>query len=579
MSKNLKFLLYCMILSCLVLLSSCAFLNDKAQIIPTEGNYYTGNSIQENEEFSHTGNSQAEDTSEAIDNRNSNQYPSSIPQENEYLAPQSLSESGEKDSMSGSTIPSPLPIIEFPGPSRPLDQDSPGNMYFEDYGENSFINTDDDPYSTFAADIDTGSYSITRSYLNQGILPPSESVRVEEFINYFPQGYASPNTKDTFRIFIDGGPTPFTETDANKVIRIGIQGYDIPSSDRKNASLTFVIDVSGSMGNGNRLEMVQESLELLVDNLNSQDSVGIIAYTDSAWVVLPHTSVRHKSEIIDAIYSLYPMASTNVEEGLLLGYQEASNAYLPDGINRVILCSDGVANVGNTGPTSIWSSIEDYAAEGITLTSVGVGMGNYNDVLMEQLADHGDGFYAYVDTLEEAKKLFLYDLTSTLQIIALDAKIQVVFNPEVVDRYRLIGFENRAIADEDFRDNTVDAAEIGAGHTVTALYEIELNSHIPGEIATVQLRWKNPDTYRTEEISKTFDTRDLENSFSHTSTNFQLDVLVAEFAGILKDSLWTKHSSLEDIIEYAQELPNQLEYSEVYEFLDLLEQTSRLLRY
>ncbi|MEJ2510609.1 MAG: von Willebrand factor type A domain-containing protein [Anaerolineales bacterium] len=467
---------------------------------------------------------------------------------------------------SGSNYP-PSPVFTATPPGNP-----PRDMFFEDYGVNPFIDTEDDNLSTFATDVDTGSYTIARSYINQGMLPPEDSVRVEEYINYFPQDYPLPSSRETFMISIDGAPTPFTETDRYHVIRVGIQGYDIQEDDRKDVSLTFVIDVSGSMGNGNRLEMVQDALELLVDQLGPSDSVGIVAYTDTAWVVLPHTSARNKSEIIEAIYSLYPMASTNAEAGLILGYREANKAFLSNGINRVILCSDGVANVGNTGPDSIWESIEDYASEGITLTSVGVGMGNYNDVLMEQLADQGNGFYAYIDNMNEARRLFVHDLVSTLQVIALDAKAQVIFNPEVVSRYRLVGFENRAIADEDFRNNRVDAAEIGAGHSVTALYEIKLNSGAWGEIATVQLRWKNPDTYRVEEISKTIDTRDLEDSFRRADPYFKLDVLVAEFGEILRNSYWADGTSIQDVLEYAKDLPDTLERGEVYEFIDLLEQ-------
>ena len=461
----------------------------------------------------------------------------------------------------------------YPNPistSIPVEK-PPKDMFYEDYGVNPFIDTEDDRFSTFATDVDTGSYSIARSYLNQGMIPPEDSVRVEEYINYFPQNYPLPSARDTFSITIDGAPTPFTETDRYHVMRIGIQGYDLPPDDRKDVSLTFVIDVSGSMGNGNRLEMVQDALELLVDQLRPSDSVGIVAYTDTAWVVLPHTSVRDKSEIIEAIYSLYPMASTNAEAGLILGYQEATRAFISKGINRVVLCSDGVANVGNTGPNSIWESIKDYASEGITLTSVGVGMGNYNDVLMEQLADQGDGFYAYIDSMEEARRLFSHDLVSTLQVIGFDAKIQVEFNPEVVSRYRLIGFENRAIADQDFRDNSVDAAEIGAGHSVTALYEIKVYPGARGEIATVHLRWQDPDSYRVEEISKTFDTRDLESSFRRADPYFKLDVLVAEFAEILRDSYWAEGTSFNDILDYAEDLPDVLERAEVYEFIELLE--------
>ncbi|MEN8242086.1 MAG: von Willebrand factor type A domain-containing protein [Chloroflexota bacterium] len=505
-----------------------------------------------------------------ISNNGSPGYPETIGESGLEIAPSvgagsERSYSGQVESGDSPPDYEPYPT---PPPTRPADP--PGDMFFEDYGVNPFIDTEDDFLSTFAADVDTGSYTLARSYLNQGILPPEDAIRVEEFVNFFPQGYKSPSARDTFSIQIDGAPTPFTESERYQVIRVGVQGYQIPASERKDAALTFVIDVSGSMSNGDRLGIVQDALALLVGQLRSSDTVAIVAYTDTAWVVLEPTSARHEEEIIDAIYSLYPMASTNAEAGLIQGYRLASSAYLARGINRVILCSDGVANVGNTGPGSIWESIEDYASEGITLTSIGVGMGNYNDELMEQLADHGEGFYAYVDTHEEAERLFVHDLVSTLQVIAMDAKIQVEFNEDVVSRYRLIGFENRAVADEDFRNNKVDAAEIGAGHSVTALYEIKLHAGAHGEIATVHLRWENPDTHRVEEISETFTTREMEDSFRLADEYFQMDVLVAEFAEILRESYWADGSEFEDVLEYADRLADHLELADFYEFIELV---------
>lgn len=461
-------------------------------------------------------------------------------------------------------------------PTQTAPHEEPEDMFFDDYGVNPFIDTEDDHFSTFALDVDTGSYSLARSYIRDGYFPPSDAVRVEEFINYFPQGYASPSFRDTFAIYMDGAATPFTETERYQVIRVGVQGYQVEEEDRKDVSLTFVIDVSGSMGNGNRLEMVKDSLALLVEQLGRGDRVSIVAYTDTAWLVLPPTPGNRNREIMEAIDSLYPMASTNVEAGLRLGYEQALEAFLPNGINRVVLCSDGVANVGNTGPESIWESVKYYAAEGITLTSVGVGMGNYNDTLMEQLADNGEGFYAYIDTLEEAERLFVHDLVSTLQVIALDAKIQVDFNPEVVSRYRLVGFENRAIADRDFRNDRVDAAEIGAGHSVTALYEVKLYAGARGEIATVYLRWQDPDTYRVHEIDETFYTNNLEDSFRLADPYFQLDVLVAEFAEILRDSYWAEDADLYDVAEYTESLYGLLEEPEVREFIELVEQANRI---
>lgn len=574
MSLKNKFKMCFVILTIFLILSGCSFLQAGNATDPKINNAqndspdsFIENLLSSNEDEENRADYYNETTDNAVEQNYDKFAEPNRAGEAGGAAPMSAESESFQDS--GYEIWPTQPVVVLPPGSSATQE--PGNMNFEDYGVNPFIDTEDDNLSTFAADVDTGSYTIARSYLNDGYLPPEDSVRVEEYINYFPQGYPNPSARDTFEIFIDGAPTPFTETDSYQVIRIGIQGYDLPESDRKDASLTFVIDVSGSMGNGNRLKMVQQSLEKLVEELNPSDTVGIIAYTDTAWVVLPHTSARHKDEIIDAIYSLYPMASTNAEAGLLLGYQEASEANQRSGINRVILCSDGVANVGNTGPESIWETIEDYASEGITLTSVGVGMGNYNDVLMEQLADHGDGFYAYVDTMDEAERLFVHNLTSTLQVIALDAKIQVEFNEDVVSRYRLIGFENRAVDDDDFRDNSVDAAEIGAGHSVTALYEIKLVRDEVGEIATVHLRWTDPDSYRVEEISETIDTRDLERSFRNASPYFQMDVLVAEFGEILRDSYWADDSSFADILDYADRLPDEVERSEFYEFIDLLE--------
>ncbi len=280
--------------------------------------------------------------------------------------------------------------------------------------------------------------------------------------------------------------------DGSYIVRFGIQGYQVSEEDRKPASLTFVIDISGSMEMENRLGLVKQSLQLLVDRLRPSDTVAIVVYGSDAYVVLNPTSGEDRNRILEAIYSLHTEGATNAEAGLRLGYQLAYQAFRPGAINRVILCSDGVANVGVTGPDAILEEIRGYTETGITLTTVGFGMGNFNDVLMEQLADKGDGNYAYVDTLDEARRLFVDNLTSTLQVIAKDAKVQVDFNKEVVARYRLIGYENRAVADQDFRNDTVDAGEIGAGHHVTALYAVILNPGAQGRLATVQLRWQDP---------------------------------------------------------------------------------------
>jgi Ca-activated chloride channel family protein len=472
--------------------------------------------------------------------------------------------------------PSVPDASQAPSASQPKTNASgnePYDMFFEDYGVNPSIDTEDDNLSTFALDVDTGSYTVMRNYLNDGNLPPADSVRVEEYVNFFEQGYDYPPAHQAFGISVDGGPSPFTQTERYDMIRVGIQGYDVPDEERKDAALTFVIDVSGSMDMDNRLGLVKRSLELLVEQLHRNDTVSIVVYGSSARVVLEPTRGSSKGKILDAIYSLRPEGATNAEAGLRLGYKQAMRAFMPDGINRVILCSDGVANVGQTEADAILSEVRGYVEEGVTLATFGFGMDNYNDTLMEQLADNGDGFYAYIDDLDEARRLFIDELTGTLQTIAMNAKVQVDFNPEVVMRYRLVGFENRAVADDQFRDNHVDAGEIGAGHTVTALYEVKLYPEAYGRIATVFLRWEDPDTRAVTELSQDFDTGQMAYDFRETSPYFQRAVIVAEFAEILKQSYWAEDGSLADVLREAERVSELFHRDEVMqEFVELIRQ-------
>lgn len=472
------------------------------------------------------------------------------------------------------------PASEPPAPYRqPIEpQPTPAGNYFRDYGVNPFIDAYEDHLSTFAMDVDTAAYAVARSYVMDGSLPPSEAVRVEEFVNYFDLGYPTPEDI-AFGIYADGAPSPF-HFDGTTILRIGIQGYRVPEWQRKPASLTFVIDVSGSMNLENRLELVKRSLQLLVDRLRPEDSVAIVVYGSTARIALHPVSGQERETILEAIYSLSPEGSTNAEAGIRLGYELAMQAYRPGATNRVILCSDGVANVGQTGPEAILAEIRGYVQEGITLTSVGFGMGNFNDVLMEQLADNGNGNYAYVDDLDEARKLFVDDLTSTLEVIALDAKIQVDFNTEVVSYYRLLGYENREIADQDFRDDSVDAGEIGAGHSVTALYAVYFNQGAQGRIATVQMRWKDPQTYQVREINGNINTWDLEASFEATSPHYRLAVLAAFYAEVLRDSPWIEGLSLGELYNWSANLPAEIPWdSEVAEFVELLWRASQIRGY
>jgi len=468
------------------------------------------------------------------------------------------------------------PTTIAPNSQMPQANREPYDMFFQDYGVNPLIDTEDDHLSTFALDVDTGSYTIMRNYLNEGNIPPSDSVRVEEYINYFNQGYANPSEHQAFGISMDGAPSPFTQTERYQMLRIGVQGYEVPAEERQDASLTFVIDVSGSMDMDNRLGLVKRSLELLVEQLNRRDSVSIVVYGSDARVVLDPTPGSDKDAILSAIYSLLPEGATNAEAGIRLGYQMALRAYNSDGINRVILCSDGVANVGNTEAEVILAEIRGHVEEGVTMTTIGFGMDNYNDTLMEQLADNGNGFYAYVDDMRESKRLFIDNLTSTIQTIAMDAKIQVDFNPAVVMRYRLVGFENRAVADDQFRDNSVDAGEIGAGHSVTALYEVKLYPEAYGKIATVFMRWEDPDSRAVTELSKDFSTEDLAYEFDRADLYFQRAVVVAEYAEILKHSYWAEESSLDAVYREAlriyEEMPRE---RDMEEFVDLVGQALR----
>jgi len=475
-----------------------------------------------------------------------------------------------------------VPVVPVYG-GETLPNDEPYDaMFFEHYGVNPFIDTEDDPLSTFAMDVDTASYTIARRYVNEGHLPPKDAIRVEEFVNYFEQEYPDPEEgEDAFAIHLEGAPSPFGE-ERYYLLRVGIQGQHIHAEDRKGAVLTFVIDVSGSMGRENRLGLVKRALHLLVDELRPTDKVGIVVYGSSAHTVLNPTSTEDTETILAAIDALHTEGSTNAEDGLREGYKMAYRTFKEGAINRVILCSDGVANVGRTGAEGILEEIADYAAQGITLSTVGFGLGNYNDVLMEKLADQGDGNYAYVDTLTEAKRIFVENLTGTLQVIARDAKIHVDFNPEVVSRYRLLGYENRAVADEDFRNDEVDAGEVGAGHSVTALYEIKFQKGTDGMEAmgralTIHVRYEDPENGNVQEVAKEFWRDDFSARFEQASVRFQLIAAVAEYAEILRESYWAQESSLEAVLALAQRAGAALaDDPTVAEFVWLVSQANQL---
>jgi len=471
------------------------------------------------------------------------------------------------------------PRSQTPNPDLPPES-WPADMFFKQYGVNPLIDTKEEHLSTFAMDVDTASYTVMRKYITDGRLPPADSVRVEEYVNYFNYDYPSPET-GAFAIHLEGAPSSFRE--GYYLLRVGLQGKRIDASQRKDAVLTFLIDVSGSMSDNNKLEMVKKALGMLVDELRPADTVGIVVFTTQAREVLQPTSASEKSRIMSVVNSLRPENTTNVQDGLTLAYKMASRAYRKGLINHVILCSDGVANVAGTDANTILAQAKEYAGRNITLSTVGVGMGNYNDVLLEQLADKGNGNYAYVDTLEQAHRVFVENLTGMLQVIAKDAKVQVDFNPAVVSRFRLIGYENRAIENKDFRNDAVDAGEVGAGHNVTALYEVKFKDEVPpsasaqGNALIVYVRYQDVETSQVREINQTFGRAQFASAFDAASPRFKLAAAVAEYAEILRASFWAKGSSLENVQGLAQRvkqaLPND---KDVAEFADLVSRASRL---
>jgi Ca-activated chloride channel family protein len=482
----------------------------------------------------------------------------------------------------GSTVSqselSKIPTARDPSPSA-----APGQPYadvlYRTAGVNPFVKTDEDRLSTFGLDVDTASYTVARRYLADGNLPDPKSVRVEEYVNFFSYGDPAPRGGD-FALKAEGGPTPFVQSPSHRLLRFNIRGREMRADNRRPVVLTFVIDVSGSMEQENRLGLVKKSLALLLDQLRPTDRVGLVVFGDRARILQEPTNDREA--VRRAIDALASEGSTNTEEGLTVGYDVAGRSFRANAANRVILCSDGVANVGAAGPYAILGRIGREARRGIELTTLGFGMGNYNDHLMEQLADKGDGRYAYIDTLDEARRVLVEELTGTLMTIAKDAKVQVEFNPAVVARYRLLGYENRAIADERFRDDTVDAGEVGAGHSVTALYEVELKPEAPrdGLIATLRLRYRSPELGNQTETARKLYVNELAPTWESATASFRLAALVGQFAEILKGSPWAK-GNLGEVARHLRTVETQIPKSgkaseKASELMGLVEKAARI---
>jgi Ca-activated chloride channel family protein len=445
-------------------------------------------------------------------------------------------------------------VVEGAKEAPQADPISPA-QYFEHYGVNPTIEATANPFSTFAVDVDTASYVMARSYLDRRELPPEAAVRVEEVVNYFDYHYEPPEDGD-FSLHAEVVPSP--QRTGYHVLHLGVKAKEIAAASRPAANLVFVIDVSGSMGSDNRLGTVKDALRLLVGQLKADDSVGIVAYGSTARVVLPSTPGSDKTAIEAAIDGLRVEGSTNVEAGLKLGYEEVAKATMGAAINRVILCSDGVANVGATRAEEILDSVAEHAKRGVTISTVGVGMGSYNDTMMEKLADKGNGNYAYIDDLEEARRVFVEHLTGTLQVVAKDVKLQIEFDPAVVARYRLLGYENRGLAKEDFHDDAKDAGELGAGHTVTALYEIKLSDPEAENLGTLRVRYKKPRGGASELIERPLPTSLIRRTYAEAAPPTRLSMVAAAYAEKLRGSYWVRNLGWDEVREMYDGIPLEL---------------------
>ncbi len=423
----------------------------------------------------------------------------------------------------------------------------------EKYGhieENPIKLATEHPVSTFSIDVDTGSYSNVRRFLNQGSLPPHDAVRVEELINYFPYAYAAPSTgARPFAVHTEMTPTPWNRD--TRLLRVGIKGREIARHALPPANLVFLIDVSGSMDEPNKLPLLKSAFELLTEELRPQDKISIVVYAGASGVVLQPTAGDKKDQIIASLQQLSAGGSTHGAAGIELAYRVTQQNFHPGGINRVLLATDGDFNVGVTNFEALKNLIEQKRRSGVSLSTLGFGTGNYNDQLMEQLADAGNGNYSYIDTLNEARKALVDEFTSTMAIIAKDVKIQIEFNPALVAEYRLIGYENRMLKREDFNNDKIDAGEIGAGHSVTALYEIRLHGQgkslidplryqpaapvlqRDGELALLRLRHKAPDGENSELMEVPITEKSIQ-SLGSASTEFRFAVAVAAFGQELK---------------------------------------------
>jgi Ca-activated chloride channel family protein len=450
----------------------------------------------------------------------------------------------------------PSATYDKPGAQNPQGaQPGPpatGELADEAPGEQS---ASSQPISTFAIDVDTASYGYAKRQLLAGQRPAASSIRPEEFVNAFQQGYRQPSG-DGFAVSADGARLPRTHrngSDTARLLRVGLQTRDEPEGQRLDASLTFVVDVSGSMAEPGKLDLVKSGLHTLVDQLRTTDSVALIAYSDDADVLRQMTPVRDRSALHSAIDRLRVAGSTNLEAGLQLGYETARKSFRSGSTNRVILLSDGLPNVGTTNATSLVREVQEAAAKQITMMGVGVGS-DYGDKFMEELADKGDGYVVYVSDTAAANKIFVEQLPATLAVRALDAKAQVEFDPAAVTSYRLIGYENRTLSASAFRNDRVDGGEAGPGHSVTALYALHLRPGAEGHLADVRVRWQDPKSREPSEQNLSVTVASLDREFSSAAPQVQLCYTAAYFAEVLRAGRHSDEVRLDDLLRLADRL-------------------------
>lgn len=468
---------------------------------------------------------------------------------------------------------------------RRRPNEAPRDMFYRWWGDNPFEYARTDALSTFAVDVDTASYTLARRYLVDGHLPTKAQIRTEEFVNYF-QGDVPAPTEDTFAVATELAPSPFHRAGDAWTLRVVLRGREVTREERKPLALTFVVDVSGSMKEQNRLELVKHALRLLVGELDARDSISIVAFSNETRLVLPMTSARNRGLIESAIHPLAPQGGTNVQAGLRMGYEAALAGLDAEAHNRVVLLSDGVGNIGETDAQALGREVESARKRGVWLNTVGVGMGNHNDAFLEQLADKGDGICNYIDDEREARRALVENFTGAFEPIAKDVKIQVEFDPAQVERYRLLGYENRAVADQDFRNDAVDAGEVGAGHQVVALYEVVRTGDGDGPLATVRVRWKPAGAafvsnqmadLPAREAAWTIDGSKAGASFAATTPGFRQSVLVAQLAEVLRRSIHARDDSLETLLAESRKLAPELADPDFDEFVRMVERTIELI--